>query len=468
MAEESGPGTTAATTAHGPVILVAATAALGGFLFGYDTAVINGTVDAVQSEFGISDVYLGFVVSSALLGCAVGAWFAGPIADRYGRIRVMLMAAVLFAVSAIASALSWGPLSLMAWRIIGGIAIGAASVIAPAYIAEIAPAHIRGRLGSMQQLAIVTGIFTSLLVDYAIAASAGGASEPVPWGGTAWRWMFASAAVPAVVYGVLALQIPESPRYLLKINQLARARDVLLRFIGGNVDGQIRDIKRTLAGPTDVVKLTDLRGPRFGLLPIVWVGILLCVFQQFVGINVIFLLFDHAVARGRLLRGPGAADQRDHECDEHPDHADCHLTHRQNRAPAAAAHRRGRHGRHPWHHGRVLLRRYRQRGRPHPRAYRWQDCTRRGESLCRLGMSWGPVVWVLLGEMFNNRTRATALAVAAAAQWVANWLISTTFPVLAGVGLSLAYGLYTGFALLAFIFVIKAVRETKGRELEEM
>ena len=256
---------------HGPVILVAAAAALGGFLFGYDTAVINGTVDAIQDEFEMSSFVLGFVVSSALLGCAVGAWFAGPLADRLGRIRVMLIAAALFAISSVGSGLAFSAWELTLWRVLGGLAIGAASVIAPAYIAEVSPASIRGRLGSLQQLAIVSGIFASLLIDFALAAAAGGsASGHVPWGGSAWRWMFVSALIPAVVYGVLASQIPESPRYLVRIRETAKAAEVLGRFVGGNVDAYIREIERSLAGGVEKVRLKDLRGPRLGLLPIVW------------------------------------------------------------------------------------------------------------------------------------------------------------------------------------------------------
>jgi sugar porter (SP) family MFS transporter len=337
-------------------------------------------------------------------------------------------------------------------RLVGGLAIGAASVIAPAYIAEVAPPEIRGRLGSLQQLAIVTGIFASLLVDYAIAAAAGGASQPVPWGGAAWRWMFASATVPAIVYGVLALQIPESPRYLVRIGQLDRARDVLRRYTGGDVERQVRDITQTLAGRTDQVKLKELRGPRFGLLPIVWVGILLSVFQQFVGINVIFyystalwravgfsensaLLTSVVTSVTNILTTLIAISLIDKVgtlalCFSTATGAGTNVT----LAPGA---------------GKIAL-------------------IAANLYVVSFGMSWGPVVWVMLGEMFNNRIRATALAVAASAQWIANWLISTTFPELSSISLVLAYGIYTFFAGLAFIFVWRAVRETKGRTLESM
>lgn len=453
---------------HGATILVAVAAALGGFLFGFDTSIINGTVDAVQAEFNISSTVLGFVVSSALLGCAVGAWFAGPVADRYGRLRVMIVAAALFAISAIGSALAWNAASLAGWRVIGGLAIGAASVIAPAYIAEISPADIRGRLGSLQQLAIVTGIFAALLIDYVLAESAGGASESVPWGGTAWRWMFASAVLPALVYGALSLQIPESPRYLVKINEVSTARQVLRKLVGGDVDERIREIMRSLKGQK-AVHLRDLRGPVLGLLGIVWVGILLSVFQQFVGINVVFyysstlwqsvgfsesdaLLTSVITSVTNILTTLVAIS----------------LVDRIGRKPLLQIGAAGMA---------VTLGLMTIAFSTAPVVDNKPQLSGGWSSTALIAMnayvfffgcSWGPVVWVLLGEMFNNKIRATALAVAAAAQWLANWAISTSFPILAKVGLGLAYGLYTLFAFLAFVFVWRAVRETKGRELEDM
>jgi MFS transporter, SP family, sugar:H+ symporter len=454
---------------HGAVIMVSVAAALGGFLFGYDTAVINGTVDAIQAQFGMSAGLLGFVVSSALLGCAVGAWFAGPLADRFGRVRIMLVAAALFAISAIGSALAFAPWDLTIWRVVGGLAVGAASVIAPAYIAEMAPAELRGRLGSLQQLAIVTGIFVALLVDYLLAASAGGAEQPVPWGGDAWRWMFASAAVPALIYGIVALRIPESPRYLVRKDMVVRAREVLVRFVGGDVDGRISEIQRSLGTGEEDVHLRDLRGPRFGLLPIVWIGILLSVFQQFVGINVIFYYST------TLWRSVGF--------DESNALLITVITSVTNIVTTLIAIALiDKIGRRPLliigASGMVVT--------LGTLAFCFSQATGSGDNLrlegaygttaliaanlyvVAFGMSWGPVVWVLLGEMFNNRIRATALAVAAAAQWIANWLVSTTFPVLADLGLAFAYGIYTVFAALALIFTLRSIKETKGRELEDM
>ncbi|MGP4028993.1 sugar porter family MFS transporter [Actinomadura sp. 3N407] len=451
-------------------LFLATAAAVGGFLFGFDSSVINGAVDAIEADFGLSSFVVGFVVSSALLGCAAGAWFAGPLGDRIGRVRVMLVVSALFVTSAIGSALAFGAVDLIVWRLVGGLAIGAASVIAPAYIAEIAPARLRGRLGSLQQMAIVLGIFTALVVDYVIArVSEGGASGTFPLGGTAWRWMFASELLPAVLYGVIALIIPESPRYLVKRHRTDEARDVLKRLMApAEVDAKIDDISRSLAEDRPV-RLRDLRGPRLGLLPIVWVGILLSVFQQFVGINVIFYystslwqavgfsesdamftsvinslvnvvftlvaiaLIDR-IGRRRLLFG-GAAGMAVSLAT---------LTVCFTSAPVV-------------------------NGEPDLGAVTGSIALVAANTfVASFAATWGPVVWVMLGEMFNNFIRASALAVAAAAQWLANWVITTTFPTISGVSLGLAYSLYTLFAVLAFVFVYRAVPETKGRELEDM
>jgi SP family sugar:H+ symporter-like MFS transporter len=454
------------------VLLVCATAALGGFLFGYDTAVINGAVDAIRAQFGMSAGVTGFVVSSALIGAGIGAWFAGPLADRFGRVRIMLTAAAVFFASAIGSALAVDAITLTAWRLFGGLAVGAASVIAPAYIAEMAPAHLRGRLGSLQQLAIVTGIFVALLVDHLVAHEAGGAGEPMPWGGEAWRWMFAAAAVPAVLYGVLSLRIPESPRYLVKRGRLTEARQVLHRFVGGEVEGRLSEISRSLAGGDERVHLSDLRGPRLGLLPIVWVGILLSVFQQLVGINVIFYYSTS------LWHSVGFSESQASVLTVVTSVTNILTT-------LVAIALIDRIGRRPL----LIAGAIGMVASLATMAVCFSTATSTGPDpddvtlgagfgpvalvaanvfVIAFGVSWGPVVWVLLGEMFNNRIRATALAVAAAAQWGANWLVSTTFLQLAEVGLSFTYGLYTGFAALALGFVLRAVRETKGRELEDM
>jgi sugar porter (SP) family MFS transporter len=454
------------------VVAVSIAAALGGFLFGFDTAIINGAVDALAgnvSGFDLNVGLKGFAVSSALIGCAVGAWFAGPISNKYGRIPVMVVAAGMFLISSIGSGLAFSVVDLIIWRVIGGFGVGAASVIAPAYIAEVSPAKIRGRLGSLQQLAIVTGIFASLLTDALLAGIAGEAAAPL-WGLTAWRWMFISAALPALVYGIMSLRLPESPRYLVRKGEIDRASEVLTTVTGTiDVKGKIKEITDTIDTERKE-SLRDLLGSRFGLKPVVWVGILLSVFQQFVGINVIFyysttlwqsvgfdessalltsvitsvtnivvtivaiLLVDRIGRRIMLLVGSVGMTVT---------LGMMSLAFSFGTLDAA---------------GSVTL--------PDPWATVALICA--NGFVVFFGATWGPLVWVLLGEMFPNSIRAGALAVAAAAQWAANFFISTTFPAFAEIGLTFAYGFYAFFALLSFYFVYFKVAETKGKELEEM
>ncbi|WP_019634456.1 sugar porter family MFS transporter [Actinomadura atramentaria] len=465
-----GAGGDAPAHPTGTAILLAGAAALGGFLFGYDSSVINGAVDAIKGQYHLGSVVTGFVVAAALLGCAVGAWFAGPISDRIGRVRVMLIASALFVISSAGSALAFSAVDLTVWRILGGLAIGAASVIAPAYIAEIAPARLRGRLGSLQQMAIVLGIFAALVVDYIIAqVSDGGAAGHFPWGGTAWRWMFVSAAVPAAIYGAIALVIPESPRYLVKKGRTAQARGVLSRLMDGReIGAKIDEIHDSIASDRPV-RLHDLRGPRFGLLPIVWVGLLLSAFQQLVGINVIFYY------SSTLWQAVGFSEN------------DAMLTSVINSivnvvGTVVAILLIDRIGRRPlllmgaagmvvtlgvltacFSTATVVDGKPALEGAAGPVALVAANLY-----VFSFAATWGPVVWVMLGEMFNNFIRASALAVSAAVQWIANWVITTSFPGLSGVSLSLAYGVYTAFSVLALIFVFRAVPETRGMELEDM
>src|SRR5882757_5436760 len=276
----------------GRVVRIASVAALGGLLFGYDSAVINGAVSAIQDHFQVDNATLGFAVASALLGCVLGALTAGRLADRIGRLHVMKIAALLFFISAIGAGLANSVWLIVVFRIIGGIGVGVASVIAPAYIAETSPPRIRGRLGSLQQLAIVSGIFLSFAVNYLLQHFAGGDAKNDLWlGMEAWRWMFLVMAIPAIVYGALAFTIPESPRYLVASHKIPEARKVLNMLLGEkNLEITITRIRETLERD-DKPSWRDLRKPGggfLGLYGIVWVGLGLSIFQQFVGINVIF------------------------------------------------------------------------------------------------------------------------------------------------------------------------------------
>ncbi|UWF77516.1 MULTISPECIES: sugar porter family MFS transporter [Microbacterium] len=451
------------------VVRIAIVAALGGFLFGYDSAVINGAVAAVEREFQADPVSLGFAVASALLGAAVGAVIAGRLADRMGRLAVMKVAAVLFLVSALVTGLAPELWILVVGRVIGGLGVGMASVIAPAYIAEIAPARIRGRLASLQQLAIVTGIFISLLVDFLFALAAGGSSEPFWFGLDAWQWMFLAMAVPAVIYGGLALTIPESPRYLVATHRVEEAREVLSRLLGPEkIETTIVRIRETMERST-TPSWRDLKSPSGRIAGIVWVGLLLSIFQQFVGINVIFYYsnilweavgFDESQAfvitvisaTINILTTLIAIATVD----------------RFGRKPLLIIGSIGMtvtlatmaviFGTSPIVDGAPVL-----EGASGPIALVAANLF-----VIAFGMSWGPVVWVLLGEMFPNRMRAAALSLAAGGQWVANWVITVSFPGLKDLSLGLAYGLYATFALLSLLFVWRFVRETKGKSLEDM
>ena len=273
----------------GHVILITLSAAIGGFLFGFDSSVINGANVALKSYFNCSDMQLGLAVSLALIGAAAGAYFAGRLADKFGRVRCMLAAAVLFFISAIGSGLPFTVADFIMWRVIGGIGIGVASIIAPIYIAETAPAHLRGRLGSMQQFAIVIGIFVALLSNYVIVRVAGSASRPI-MGFEARKVMFWVEAIPALIYGIAASQLPESPRYLVSKGKIDEAKKVLSMINEDGVETEINSINETFKNskPAKLSDLLEMVGGKKRVAPIVWAGLGIAILQQLVGINVIF------------------------------------------------------------------------------------------------------------------------------------------------------------------------------------
>ncbi|MGP3981142.1 sugar porter family MFS transporter [Streptomyces sp. KR80] len=454
----------------GHVVFITAAAAMGGFLFGYDSSVINGAVEAVRGRFGVGPEALAQVIAAALIGCAVGAATAGRVADRIGRIRVMQIAAVLFTVSAVGSAVPFALWDLAAWRVLGGVAIGMASVIGPAYIAEVAPPTYRGRLASFQQAAIVIGIAVSQLVNWGVLKLADGDQRGVIAGLEAWQWMLGVMVVPAVLYGLLSFAIPESPRYLISVGRTDQARRVLHDVEGREVDLDLRVSEiETAMRSEHRSTFRDLLGGRFGLLPIVWTGIGLSVFQQLVGINVIFYY------SSSLWQSVGIDPSSSFFYSFTTSIINIAGTviamvfvDRIGRKPLALIGSVGMAvslGLAAW-------------------AFSYKTGTGANISLPDLqgtvalgaahsfvlffALSWGVVVWVLLGEMFPNKIRAAALGVAASAQWVANWLITVTFPSLSDWNLSGAYVIYTVFAALSVPFILAWVPETKGKALEEM
>lgn len=454
------------------VILISAVAALGGFLFGYDSGVINGAIGALQVAFGASDIASGFNVASMLLGCAAGAFLAGGVADKFGRRPALFAAAVLFGVSAWGSGIATNSLEFIIYRLIGGFAVGAASIISPAYISEIAPAAYRGRLASLQQMAIVLGLFAAFLVNYLLALAAGGASDVFWFGFQAWQWMFWAELVPVVLFFIGLLFIPESPRFLVAAGRLDRAAEVLRKVSSiGSVDRQIDEIQATLR-KDHRPSLRDIFISGSGKLhPIVWTGLALAALQQFVGINVVFYY-------GEVLwRAAGFT-----EADALKINVIGGIINVASTLVAIAL--VDRWGRKPLlltgslgmaltlgtlavifgtaavgTDGKLSL----------SPAAGLTALIAANAYIVAFGMSWGPVMWVILGEMFPNQMRGAALAVAGLSQWGSNFLITMTFPVLlSGVGLGGAYALYTAFALLSFFVVRALVSETKGKTLEEM
>ena len=455
------------------IILISCVATIGGFLFGFDSGVINGTVDGLQAAFDSDSVGTGFNVASMLLGCAVGAFFAGRLADMYGRRNVLVVAAIFFIVSAWGSGIATGSLEFVIYRVLGGFAVGAASVMSPAYISEVSSARYRGRLATVQQIAIIGGLFAAFLSNYLLAKVAGGSVSPYWLGYEAWRWMFWVEILPAGLFLVALLFIPESPRYLVVKGRHEEALGVLQKLYGSD-EGRRKlvEIQGSLASDHHRPRLSDLISKATGKVrPIVWVGIGLATFQQLVGINVVF--YYGAV----LWQAVGFSEN------------DALLINVLSGALSIGACivtvlLIDRIGRKP------LL---------------WTGSVGMAVSLAAVvvafasgsldaagklqlsgsmgvlalvaanlyvvffNISWGPVMWVMLGEMFPNQIRGSGLAVAGLFQWSANFLVTMTFPMLlAGIGLAATYGLYTLAAIISVFFVLRFVHETKGRELEQM
>ena len=455
------------------IIAISCVATIGGFLFGFDSGVINGTVDGLQRAFASDSVGTGFNVASMLLGCAFGAFFAGRLADHYGRRALLIVSAVLFLVSAWGSGIADGSLEFVIYRVLGGLGVGAASVMSPAYISEVASARYRGRLATVQQIAIISGLFMAFVSNYLLAKFAGASTQPLWLGFEAWRWMFWMEMLPAAVFFIALMFIPESPRYLILKRRGDAALAVLTRLYGQRVAAMKRaQIEASLAADHHRPRLSDLISKSTGKVrPIVWVGVGLATFQQLVGINVVF--YYGAV----LWQAVGFSE------------ADALLINVLSGALSIGACLLtimliDRIGRKPllWigslgmaiSLGLVTIA-FASGGLDAGGRLQLSDnmgtlaLVAANIYVMFFNLSWGPVMWVMLGEMYPNQIRGSGLAVAGAAQWTANFAITMTFPVLlTSIGLAGAYGLYTLAALVSAVFVLKYVHETKGKELEDM
>jgi SP family sugar:H+ symporter-like MFS transporter len=451
--------------------MIVAVATIGGLLFGYDSGAVNGTQPGLKAAFGLSESGLGFTVGSLLIGCFIGAFFAGTLADRMGRRNVMRIAALLFLGGALVQGFAHLQPIFVTARIIGGMAVGAASVLSPAYISEVAPANIRGRMTTVQQIMIISGLTAAFVVNYYLAAAAGASTEKLG-GLEAWRWMYLMQAIPAAVFLVALFLIPESPRFLVSKGREGEAEIVLTRLFGADTAAtKLAEIRASFSADHRP-QLRDILDPvKGGIRPVVWAGLLLAVFQQLVGINVIFYY-------GSTLWQLAGFTENDslliNIVSGVVSIAACLVTvalvDRIGRKPLLLIGSAGMA---------VTL-----FGLVYAFSQGSLDAAGKLQLSPQLGtiaviaanlyviffnLSWGPVMWVMLGEMFPNQIRGSALAVCGFAQWFANYLVAQSFPVMAAkLGLATSYTFYAVCAVISFFLVQKFIHETKGKELEEM
>ncbi len=427
--------------------VLAFVATLGGFLFGFDTAIIAAGLRYLKEQFLLDSVQEGWAASSALLGCIAGAAVAGVCSDWVGRKRVLIVAAVLFTVSAVGSAVPQSLTPFVVARMIGGVAVGAAAALSPLYIAEIAPAEIRGRLVSFQQLAIVTGILMSYLAGWALAGV----------GPTNWRWMFGVEAVPALAFFTLLFFVPESPRWLMRQGRRAEAERTLARVSGVNeVRRALREIELTIRAETGSYKQLLQPGFRLALL----IGCLVAIFQQVTGINAVVYyaprIFESAgfertsaLLQSTLLGGVYFAFTW----------VAIVYVDRWGRKPLLVVAAAGM-GAMLFFTGLAF------RNDLFPSFLVLVFVLSYAAFFC---IAMGPVCWVVLSEIFPTRARGAAMSLAGVCMWGANWLVTQTFPILADtLHESVTFWIYSVMCLLALAFFATVLPETKNKSLEEI
>ncbi|WP_454059864.1 sugar porter family MFS transporter [Elizabethkingia ursingii] len=428
-------------------------ASVGGLLFGYDTAVISGAIGFMRSFYQLSDIMTGWVASCALLGCIAGAMYSGKLSDRAGRKKVLMLSAVLFTISSIGTAIAPNLWFFVLFRIIGGMGIGIASMLSPMYISEMAPASVRGRLISVFQLGIVTGI----LVIYFVNAYIAGIHNEAWNISTGWRWMFGSGIIPSVIFILLLLTVPESPRWLASQKKQSEAL-VILSQINGNTAAQqeLDSINESLKDEA-TFSLASLKGSK--LKKALITGILLAVFSQFTGINAI-MYYAPEIFKSTGTGTDSAFIQTI-------------LVGIINVVFTLVAIKYVD----SWGRKKLLL------------------TGISGMTVCLFivglafytqqqgylvliailgyiaffAMSLGPLTFVVIAEIFPTKSRATAMSIATFFLWLAVFLVSQTFPILIGsIGSAYTFWLYTLISVLAFLFIRKSIPETKGKTLEEI
>lgn len=447
----------------GYVVLLTLVATLGGLLFGYDTAVISGAEKSIQAFLidpqGLSSLVHGLTTSSALIGCIIGGAVSGLLALKLGRKKTLIVASVLFFASALGSAYpetfffkegetTMGLLIVFnLYRIIGGVGVGLASAVSPMYIGEIAPASIRGRLVSLNQFAIIFGMLVVYFVNWGIANG-----QQIEWINTiGWRRMFLSEAIPAGLFGVLLLLVPETPRYLALQHKDEKALSILSKING------TERAKEILAEIKSTVEKSSAKLFSYGKVVII-IGILLSVFQQFVGINVALYYAP------RIFESMGAAKDASMMQTVVMGLVNVIFT-------VIAIITVDKWGRKP-----LLM-----TGSIGMAVGMFAISYLAFNQIIGIStlifiiiytasfmMSWGPICWVLISEIFPNKIRGRAVAIAVAAQWAANYFISSTYPAMMEFSSGATYAFYGIMSILSFIFVWRMVPETKGKTLEDM
>ncbi len=456
----------------GFIAAIVAVATIGGLLFGYDSGAVNGTQPGLKAAFALSEGGLGFTVGSLLIGCFVGAFLAGRLADVMGRRKVMMLAALLFLAGALVQGFAHEQWLFVLARFAGGMAVGAASVLSPAYISEVAPANIRGRMTTVQQIMIIIGLTAAFVVNWFLARAAGTSTAPFWAGIESWRWMYLMQAIPAAVFLVALTMIPESPRYLVAKGRIDEARTVLARLFGSaEAEAKLADIRASFS-EDHRPRLSDLKNSVTGRIrPILWAGLLLAVFQQLVGINVIFY---YGATLWQLAGFTEDQSLQINIVSGLVSIAACFITialvDRIGRKPLLLIGSAGMAA--------TLI------ALVYAFANGSVDAAGKLSLSSELGtialvaanlyviffnVSWGPIMWVMLGEMFPNQIRGSALAVCGFAQWFSNYLVAQSFPLMAaGLGLAVSYSLYAAAAVVSFFLVQRFIHETKGVELENM
>ncbi|KUY13969.1 MFS transporter [Elizabethkingia miricola] len=428
-------------------------ASVGGLLFGYDTAVISGAIGFMRSFYQLSDIMTGWVASCALLGCIAGAMYSSKLSDRAGRKKVLMLSAVLFTISSIGTAIAPNLWFFVLFRIIGGMGIGIASMLSPMYISEMAPASVRGRLISVFQLGIVTGI----LVIYFVNAYIAGIHNEAWNISTGWRWMFGSGVIPSLIFILLLLTVPESPRWLASQKKHSEAMAILSQ-INGNTAAQqeLNSINESLKDEAPF-SLASLKGSK--LKKALITGILLAVFSQFTGINAIMYYAPE------IFKSTGTG--RDSAFIQTIMVGVINVAFTLIAIKYVDS----------WGRKKLLL------------------SGISGMTVCLFivglafytqqqgylvliailgyiaffAMSLGPLTFVVIAEIFPTKSRATAMSIATFFLWLAVFLVSQTFPILIGsIGSAYTFWLYTLISILAFLFIRKSFPETKGKTLEEI